>query len=69
MENKMNYTKAIVLLVSGIMAIAASFWLGAASDAYGFLVGYGYAALAGGMLGIVYTSVKKQKVKKGGAVK
>ncbi|MBX0334104.1 hypothetical protein K3G39_12740 [Pontibacter sp. HSC-14F20] len=65
MENKMNYTKAIILLVSGILAIAASRWLGAESGAYGFLIGYGYAALVGGVLGIGYSYFKMQKAKKG----
>lgn len=61
MENRMNYTKAIVLLVSGILALAASLWLGAESKVYGFLIGYGYAALGGGVLGMMYTYLKRQK--------
>lgn len=64
MENKMNYTKAVILLVSGIVALAASFWLGAAHRAYGFLLGYGCAALAGGALGIGYTFFKNAQAKK-----
>ena len=68
MENKINYTKAILLLLSGIAALAASFWLGVGHGAYGFLIGYGYAALAGGVLGVVYTYLKKQKEKKGPAI-
>lgn len=64
MENRMNYTKAILLLLSGIISIAASLWLGVESGAYGFLIGYGYAALAGGVLGMVYTYLKQQKSKK-----
>ena len=63
----MNYTKAIVLLVSGIMALAASLWLGAESEAYGFLIGYGYAALGGGVLGAMYTYLKRQKYNKSDA--
>lgn len=60
----MNYTKAIVLLVSGMMALAASLGLGAENGAYGFLIGYGYAALGGGVLGMMYTYLKRQKYKK-----
>lgn len=60
----MTYTKAIVLLVSGIVAIAASLWLGAENGAYGFLIGYGYAALACGVLGMGYSYFKKQGDKK-----
>ncbi|WP_116545137.1 hypothetical protein [Pontibacter virosus] len=65
MENKMNYTKAIVLLVSGTLALVASLWLGAESGAYGFLIGYGCTALAGGVLGLGYSYYKNQKAKKG----
>lgn len=60
----MNYTKAIVLLVSGILALAASFWMGEENEAYGFLIGYGYAAMGGGVLGMMYTYLKRQKTHK-----
>ena len=64
MENRMNYTKAILLLVSGIISVTASILLGSESKAYGFLIGYGYAAVAGGVWGVVYTYLKKQGAKK-----
>lgn len=64
----MNYTKAIMLLVSGILSVAASLWLSTEGEAYGFLVGYGYTALAGGLGGMLYTYVKQQKAKKGEVV-
>ncbi|WP_188502218.1 hypothetical protein [Pontibacter amylolyticus] len=64
MENKMNYTKAILLIVSGIISIVASLWLGAGSETYGFLIGYGYTALVGGVLGMGYSYFKKQGDKK-----
>ena len=60
----MNYTKAILLLVSGIISITASILLGSESEAYGFMIGYGYAAVAGGIWGVAYTYLKKQGTKK-----
>ncbi|WP_299819779.1 hypothetical protein [uncultured Pontibacter sp.] len=64
MENRMNYPKAILFLVSGIVAIVASFLLGAESKAYGFLVGYGYSALPVGLAVIFFNYFKEQKLKK-----
>lgn len=68
MENKMNYTKAILLLVSGILSVTASILLGRESEAYGFLIGYGYTALAGGVWGLAYTYLKKRKGKRRAAI-
>ncbi len=66
MENKMNYTKAMLLFLSGIISVAVSLYLGTKSEGYGFLVGYGYTALAGGLMGMLYTYFKNRKVKKQG---
>lgn len=60
----MNYTKATLLLVTGIISVIASIVLGAGSMLYGFLIGYGYTALAGGLGGMLYTYLKQQKAKK-----
>ncbi|PKV63549.1 hypothetical protein [Pontibacter ramchanderi] len=60
MENKMNYTKATLLLVAGILALAISFWLGEENGAYGFFIGFGYAALAGGVLGLLMVALKRR---------
>ena len=60
----MNYTKAILLSVSGIVSIAASFLFGTESEFYGFLTGYGYTALAGGLGGLLYTYFKKESLRK-----
>jgi len=68
MENKMNYNKAILLLVSGIISITASILLGRESETYGFLIGYGYTALAGGLSGVLYTYFRKQKEKRGAVI-
>ena len=68
MENKMNYTKAILLVVSGIIAITAMLLLGRESEAYGFLLGYGYTALGSGLIAIVYTYFKNQKARQRSSV-
>ncbi|WP_276498930.1 hypothetical protein [Pontibacter litorisediminis] len=66
MENNINYTKATLLLVSGMLAVAASLFLGQESEGYGFLVGYGYTAVAGGLAGMLYSYLKTQRLRKQG---
>jgi len=68
MENKMNYTKATLLLVSGIVAITAMFLLGRENSAYGFLLGYGYTAVISGLIATIYTYFKNQKARKRSSV-
>ncbi|WP_162055270.1 hypothetical protein [Pontibacter pamirensis] len=60
----MKYNKGILFLVSGIIAIAASRILGESSEAYGFLIGYGYTAIVGGIAGLFIALVKNQKLRK-----
>ncbi|MBB6612801.1 hypothetical protein H7F15_17295 [Pontibacter sp. Tf4] len=59
MENRLTYTKAILLLLSGIVSIILMFLVGSESNAYGFLTGYGYTASFCGAVAIVYTYLKK----------
>ena len=66
MKNRMNYTKGIIFLISGILSLATTHLT--ENEFSGFLTGFGYTAVAGGTLGIVYTFFKNQKVKKQGAV-
>ncbi|WP_148561623.1 hypothetical protein [Pontibacter korlensis] len=61
----MNYTRATLLFVSGIISIAALLLMGTERMGYGFLIGYGYTALACGMVGALFTYLKNQKAKKG----
>ncbi|OKL42104.1 hypothetical protein A3841_08920 [Pontibacter flavimaris] len=68
MENRMNYTKAIVLLVSGIVSLVAMLLLGEENQVYGFLTGYGYTAFACGIMAILYTYLKDQKSRRRNAL-
>ena len=61
--NRMSYTKAILIFVSGIISVAASLFLVTEGEGYGFLIGYGYTALAGGLAGILYSYFKKQNLR------
>ncbi len=63
MENKMNYTKATLFLLTGIISVVVSLFLGTESEAYGFLIGYGYTALAGGLGGMLYTYINNRKIR------
>ena len=63
MESRMSYKKAILLLASGIISIFTSHLSGAESELYGFLIGFGYTAIAGGLVGILYSYFKNRKLK------
>lgn len=60
----MKYNKGILFLLSGIIAIAASRVLGENSEVYGFLIGYGYTAIVGGIAGLLIAFVKNQRFRK-----
>lgn len=61
MDNKMNYRKAILFLLSGMATVAIALVVGSESKAYGFLTGYGYTATTGGFLVIIYMRYRRQK--------
>ncbi|GHA74527.1 hypothetical protein [Pontibacter akesuensis] len=60
----MKYGKGMIMLLAGIIALAASFYFGEDSEAYGFLIGFGYTTAAGGVIGLLYSYVRNQKLKK-----
>lgn len=60
----MKYSKVIIILLTGLIALSASFILGADSGAYGFLIGYGYTATIGGMAGILFAYRRNQQLRK-----
>lgn len=61
MQSTINYKKAILFLVSGVMAIAVSVVVGSDSKSYGFFTGFGYTAVAGGFMGILYCYLKSKR--------
>jgi hypothetical protein len=60
----MKYSKGFFILLSGIIALAGSYLLGADSKAYGFLIGFGYTATAGGIAGLLFSYIRNQRLRK-----
>lgn len=59
-----KYNKGMFILLSGIIAIVASQVIDESSEIYGFLIGYGYTAVMGGIAGLLVALVQNKRLRK-----